>query len=600
MSARAIRIEKEARALFWPWCAVVGVGMLPVLLPHEPTAARLNEMSFFLGIPLLATLSLGEEFYHRTISLWLTQPVSRIELWLEKTLVMCVAVLSAAAVSGAVMFLYSLPTGGLTYNKTAAVAYILIAMASATYWTLAARSTTGGFVLIACVFWSFYMFVEEAKGGRISAQATSPATLAAVAAFTVCFAGLMFWLGARKLVRFQSEGGSSGEDLLMYDASVMPGPMAEWFRCRPTGATLNLIRKEFRLLRAVWWIEFLALVYLAALAMLRLLPTPPTALPRNLREWVVLGPIFAVFVGLTGLAGILSLGEEKSTETQAWHMTLPVSLSRQWFIKLAVAVFTGLACGVLLPVLTMIAAGTIYGSPLMFVFTPALPTQLLMYPMLTCTCFWCACATNGTVRAAAWAAPATFSVFYTATEGVTLGWNMAEHTGTLKDFVVSSFHLSPFALDSLVNSVRGTVIWLFVPVMLAAFAQSYRLYRVRAQDTLLWMVRWLGPLLLVTFVWSFGTAASVLGTTWEPFDEARHALDKLQPAAAKLEITGDDLSKGAAFSERTKRWLAGAKITITPGRSAMTGYLATIHLASGLECTLRATPGGGSAAACGN
>jgi len=34
--------------------------------------------------------------------------------------------------------------------------------------------------------------------------------------------------------------------------------LAAWFRCRPTGAVLNLIRKEFRLLRPVWLISLLA------------------------------------------------------------------------------------------------------------------------------------------------------------------------------------------------------------------------------------------------------------------------------------------------------------------------------------------------------
>src|SRR5256885_11348618 len=148
MSSRTVRIRKEVRALARPWCAVVIAGALPIFLPHSSAAAKLNLLSFFFGIPLLATLSLGNEFYHRTFSLWLSQPVSRMQLWGEKMTVMLAAVLSAAAVSGIAMSSFSLPEMGLTYSKTAALAYVIITMASATFWTLAARSTVGGFLVI--------------------------------------------------------------------------------------------------------------------------------------------------------------------------------------------------------------------------------------------------------------------------------------------------------------------------------------------------------------------------------------------------------------------------------------------------------------------
>jgi len=162
-NSRAIRLKKEARGLFWPWCAVMIAGALPVLLPHSSTAVKLNVLGFFFGIPLLATLSLGNEFYHHTFSLWLSQPASRMQLWGEKMSVMCAAVLSAGVVTMAGMFFFALPEMNLTYNKAAAVAYVLVTIASATYWTLAARSTAGGFILIGCIFWMFYLFLGEVE-----------------------------------------------------------------------------------------------------------------------------------------------------------------------------------------------------------------------------------------------------------------------------------------------------------------------------------------------------------------------------------------------------------------------------------------------------
>jgi len=109
---------KEARSLFLPWCAVSIVGVLPWLLsdfsfaehgvayplPYRIAYAlyrlspQISSVCFFMGIPLLATLSLGNEFQHRTLSLLLSQPVDRMKIWGEKFIVTMIAVVSAALV----------------------------------------------------------------------------------------------------------------------------------------------------------------------------------------------------------------------------------------------------------------------------------------------------------------------------------------------------------------------------------------------------------------------------------------------------------------------------------------------------------------------
>src|SRR5260370_37240928 len=111
MSAKTTRNLKEARALFWPWCAVIIAGALPLLerskfaLTDDVSLWRIHHfiepisfLGFALGIPLLATLSLGNEFQHRTLQLLLSQPISRMELWAAKMSVTIVAVVSAPLV----------------------------------------------------------------------------------------------------------------------------------------------------------------------------------------------------------------------------------------------------------------------------------------------------------------------------------------------------------------------------------------------------------------------------------------------------------------------------------------------------------------------
>ncbi|HXY23549.1 MAG TPA: hypothetical protein VEI73_02805 [Candidatus Acidoferrum sp.] len=597
-NARIVRIKKEARALFWPWCAAMIGGALPIFFPHSSYAAKLNFLSFFFGVPVLATLSLGNEFYHRTFSLWLTQPVSRMQLWADKMIVMCAAVLSAATVSGIGMFFFALPKMKLTYNAAAAVAYVIITLASATFWTLAARSAVGGLLIIGFVWWAIYMFIGNIETGKLEALPLATARATAISVFAICFAVVMLWLGARKLARFQVTGGTSGEDLLVAGPSVMPEALAEWFRCRPSGALLNLIRKEFRLLRPLWVIELMTVVYLTCLAILRLLPSPPVFLPETVRQWAVLGPPAMTSMGLVGLAGILSLGEERRSGTYAWHMTLPIYARTQWLVKLLVAMFAGLACAMLFPFLALMVVGSFYGSTFMFLYLHAATDMFIAYLILTFSCFWCACAANGTVNAATWAMPSIAAIPFACAGGIWLGQDLTRSTGTLKDFVISSFHLSPLALVGVTDYARSKMLWLFVPTLLFALLQSYRLFRTPPQNSRLWTLRCMLPLIAVTILWSFSAYAGFVASTWQPFEETRRALETL-PGGANFQVAGDDLARSPVLSSPTRRWLKGARIAVAPDNLSTSVYRVTIHLAGGLECRLAVIQKGGMAASCG-
>lgn len=143
------------------------------------------------------------------------------------------------------------------------------------------------------------------------------------------------------------------------------------------------------------------------------------------------------------------------------------------------------------------------------------------------------------------------------------------------------------------------VLWLFVPTLLFALLQSYWLFRTPPQDSTLWMLRCILPVVGVTMLWSFSAYAGFLASRWQPFDETRQALNKIQPGTAKIELTGEDLSENSALTVPTRRWLKGANITVTPAHSPLSAYLATIHLAGGLECKLIVAQSGGTAASCG-
>ena len=615
MNAKATRILKEARPLFWPWCAVALAGALPLVYPLDWTPL-IYLLGFFV-VPVLATLSLGNEFQHRTLSLLLSQPVGRMEIWGEKLSVTIVAIVSAVLVFSLALRATSFHPG--RQELAFAGAWIVAITASATFWTLFTRSTVGGVALNIGVqsFISFTVpWVNLADGLRARGYLAPGSHLvpSAVTFVFLCYAGGMLWLGGRTLARFQATGGMASDDLLMAGPDVTSGALAGWLRCRPTGAVLNLIRKELRLLRPVWLIILLAAVGWACLTLFGLLHQRGST--RNFETAVIIvGVISTLMIAI--LAGSLSLGEERTSGTHSWHLTLPVSAFRQWLVKLFVALFAGIVGAGLLPELI---AGRLFGSSHMFVDVHLGIRWLLVVLILTFAAFWCACAVNGTVGAVLWVSPVMIAVILTGMFG---GWVAQK----LVDFILSTF--DPLAHHRFVIAV--TKLWWFlrlntpeeliltvllVPALLFALLQSYRLFRADLQGSTRSLVRNLLPLammvFLLTFSWgAFNAFADHAGwQVWMLFGETNRALEKILPGAANadamhpLHLTVDDLAKATAspfppLSESTRRLLRDSRITVTPDKAHPRGfycreyprrwnscyYLATIHLANGADLT---------------
>jgi hypothetical protein len=435
---------------------------------------------------------------------------------------------------------------------------------------------------------------------------------------------VMLWLGRRALARFQVTGGMAGDDLLMAGPDVMPEGLAGWLRCHPTGAVLNLIRKEVRLLRPLWLITALAVLSWICLAMFGLVPGREST-----KSFAVAVAMTSILSGLIAiLAGSLSLGEERTSGTHSWHMTLPVSARRQWLIKLLTALFTGVVCAGLLPTLVVIARGFISGSPLSFVNPDAVMGWLLVVSLLTFASFWCVCAVKGTVQAVLWVSPIMVALLLAGRFG---DWVAPKLMG----LIVSRFDL--FANFRFTNAVSNIQLHgryaapamfatlLLVPTLLIAVVQSYRLFRKQLQDSALFVVRRLLPLAIVAFLCGFSLGAfdafvdHAKQQMWTLFRETHEAIEKIQPgtpkldAAHPLQLTVEDLAKASPLSERTRSWLGNSSITVAPDRPhpgryccggnsrgitfvadrAYSWYLATIHLSTGSDCTVSFQAGRG-------
>ena len=626
MSAKTTRILKEARPLFWPWCAVALAGALPLVYPLAWTP--LIYLIGFFAVPLLAVLSLGNEFQHRTLSLLLSQPVGRMEIWGEKLSVTVAAIVSAVLVFSLALRATSFHPG--RQELAFAGAWIVATIASATFWTLIARSTVGGVALTLVVQFFIIMALNLAYwvyGAEYVSLGNTNFVLTVTFVFS-CYAGVMLWLGGRTLTRFQSAGGMAVDDLLTAGPDVMPGAWAGWLRCRPTGMVLNLIRKELRLLRPVWLISLLAAVGWACLTLFGLLYE--RGFSRNFETAVI--SVFVVSTLIIAiLAGSLSLGEERTSGTHAWHLTLPASAFLQWRIKLYMAVFAGIVGAGLPPMLLL--GRSLLGASHNLMDVHLGMGWLLVVGLLTFAAFWCACAVKGTVPAVLGVLPVMFAIGLANVFGGRVG-------NELINLFVSKF--DPFANFRFTNAVissfdtpmhftffnaarglmyvspqavlrLGLTPYLF-PTLLVAVIQSYRLFRTQLQNSTLSVVRNLLPLAVLAFLCSFSLMGyfSFVGHAWQQRwrvqTETLRAIDKIQSGAAKLDathplqLTVEDLAKASHLSEVTRRWLGNSPVTIAPlkvppslewwGRNLrsssgapLQNYLATIHFARGNDCS---------------
>ena len=586
MNAKTTRILKEARPLFWPWCAVILTALLPLADPPQ-LMNLIWVIGILLGIPLLVALPLGNEFQHRTLSLLLSQPVERMEIWGEKLIVTVVAVLTAF-----LCFYLTLRATGLGQSWEVWAfggAWIVAITASATFWTLFARSTVGGVVLNIGVQCFVAFTVSRANlaawlRARGYLSPLNPIAVSGVVFAFLCYAGGMLWLGGRMLARFQATGGMGSDDLLMAGPDVIPGALGGWLRCRPTGTVLNLIRKELRLLRPVWLLSLLAAVGWACLSLFGLLYERRST--ENFQiAMVTVGVISTLMIAT--LAGSLSLGEEMTSGTHAWHLTLPVSARRQWFIKLCMALFAGLVGAGLLP---MLIAGPLFGKYHILADINLRVALPLVVVLLSFAAFWCAGVGKGTVSAVLWVLPVMIALFFAGEVGRRAGYaitalffgrfhpsatlRVANAISSLfKTLAISRYAFWEFFSNrGYITPLVGAVL---VPTLLLAAIQSYRIFRAQLQAGVLSMVRNLLPLAMVAFLCTFSLQALVTLELGAQSPESRalfetiRAIQTLPSRAAKLDaahplqFTVDDLAKASPLSKSARRWLGDSHITLS-------------------------------------
>jgi hypothetical protein len=278
------------------------------------------------------------------------------------------------------------------------------------------------------------------------------------------------------------------------------------------------------------------------------------------------------------LAGVLSLGEEKNWGTHEWHMTVPVSTSLQWAVKLLVAVVTSVVGAAGVPLAAMILSGWLHGSPFMHVARELLIIAPVEAAVLTLAAFWCACLVKGTMRATMWLFPLFFVLGLAAQFGNWIFTLASSQAVAVLQNVIWKF--DPVAISSVTSqlSEQRTVVALamlvLAPGVVVATVQSHRFFRAQAEDSNLRLLKSAIPLVVTATICGFvvTTAAMFVSEAWEQqgmlIRDTHRVIESLQPGISSpsrpLQLSAEDLAKAAPISDRTRQWLAGSSIVVAP------------------------------------
>jgi hypothetical protein len=602
MTAEATRTLKEARALLFPWCAMMILCTFPLFSSRGQFLNFLFQTGLLIGVPLLACLSFGNEFRYKTMELLVSQPVSRLKIWREKWIVVVVAILTTTLVAS---LCSRTPLRVSRPEDLDYVMFLVITTFSAAFWTLFARSTLGGIMLnIAIVIPLSLVKFGFWEWNSIARRFSDTGVILVLSVAALGYSAFMLWLGRWMLVRRQSGAGLAGSDLMVAIPTLMPRPIAGLLQCRRDQAVLNLIRKEVHLLRPLWLLSALYVLGWSAIAISSSLISPVGYGHQAMLVILVVGsasyPVIAIFLGAT-----LPFAEEGAFGIQLWHLTLPLSVKTQWLTRLVTGLLAGLVCGVglfsVLMALTHALPGPDIVQEMVRMSLPIPTAYLLMFFVFI---FWCAVIARDLPRTAvlAVAASALLSIAYGG--GQQIGIWILEILDKVATLVVALFQLNPYFFREILRRMPDLPHMpeslIIVVTYVAMGLHSYLLFRRLPVESTFRMLRPLVPYLILAFALTFYSAFRrwdiSTATSFTLAGDTERAIARLHPTNA---FTVEDLSKVSTLPARTARWLRNSTMNATiSDPDLVNGYLrllppgawkvydVTIRLSSGTTCRM--------------
>jgi ABC-type transport system involved in multi-copper enzyme maturation permease subunit len=355
-----VQTIKEIRSLGPFWLAAILLPMLPLLfycagVPHSGEFAGFMAM---LSCALLACASFSTEWNTQTMDLMLAQPVSRRQIWRGKMRVLFLALLTLvpaifASLLGpegeSPMFIkYPLFALGVL------VVPIVWAMGVGPYASLILGNGIAAFVFTLFTPGIWIGGVSLLLPGHLDLGETAPNFYLCLFILPLLLMGAVgYRMGKTRFLNLQTSG--------FVNTTIR---LPEWFpwighshatATTPTrlsgGAWRKLLAKEFRLHEVSYIIA--GFMILASGLLLAYQPIYNYTVPEPRDHEIILNLIIVV-VFVCGLiipftVGATTVAEERQMGVLDWHLTLPPSHRKQWFIKMTAAYAHCIVLGIVVP-----------------------------------------------------------------------------------------------------------------------------------------------------------------------------------------------------------------------------------------------------------
>jgi hypothetical protein len=348
-----LRMETGAQM---PGASLVFLGVTVNALVAQLGVSEMNvgltAQAYGLGCLWLCANAFGSEYEHRTVGQWLVQPRSRGELYREKLGV-------AGGIAGTAAVIFFLTTKRSVTGDPQILAMtlgsLIVGLASTPFFTLISRSTLAGFIFTLTVPMALYWVLQTVLD-VYHAWVYPDLLYRSSEEQWLLWAGGVIYLGATALAGWRvfrrlewREGGAGGGSAPGLHA--LTGIWDRWIGRRWLGqpATAQLIRKELRL-HVVPWLVAGILVGLWGLSLLVRKWSPESELgvaAANTSTVTLCAGILGAFIFL--VTGASAIAEERVLGTLEWQWTQPISMARQWRIKVGVATALALTLGLTLP-----------------------------------------------------------------------------------------------------------------------------------------------------------------------------------------------------------------------------------------------------------
>jgi hypothetical protein len=399
-------LAKETRALLPTFVATAAAISLGGLLDDRTAALVL--VVFCWGVVALGAHSIGHEYSHRTLTLLLGQPRSRVRMLADKALVLIPMVLALTLITT-----LSLPGEGFEplrqpgAPRTLLVLAALSALSVAPLLSMVGRGTLPATVFTVAIPGVFMVVAEVLGNARYGVRNTDSiwafklAFVQSSVLYVCAAAAIAVWW---RFLRLQAIDGHQNLHIPAWLRSPTAGAAAP---VRMPAGWL-LIRKELHLQQISYAVVGL---YVTAWLALWLFGEGPPDGPR-----VELAAVTVMYQGLIALLiGSVASAEERHLGTLSLQQLLPMAAWKQWAVKAGTAIGLAVLLAILLPVFLSALI------PLPDNRLPArLPRQLMAVVVLSTFSLYVSSLCGSAVRAIVASIPLSFAamLYGTATRGL--------------------------------------------------------------------------------------------------------------------------------------------------------------------------------------